>query len=191
MFRHPSLRKPPMKVFSLQAPIYRGAWLSRLSPSLQSHKASPSPCRSHPSRVPLNHQPGDRPVSHRAELGQSLSSAITSVYPLHQGSPLCQARPSRNPAWFTAGGVSFVRPRSVPSGPQRRISCMASAGGYRARGSQFRSYSCLECCAGLPADYRALLCGQIDGGEGTSVRAPRDFFGKAISLTRLLPMLLA
>src|SRR5215208_4934577 len=31
---------------------------------LQSHKASPSPWRSHPSRVPLNHQPGDRPVSH-------------------------------------------------------------------------------------------------------------------------------
>src|SRR3954465_7507764 len=36
----------------------------RLPPSLQSHKASPSPWRSHPSRVPLNHQPGDRPVSH-------------------------------------------------------------------------------------------------------------------------------
>ena len=53
-----------MKVFSLQAPIYRGAWLSRLSPSLQSHKASPSPWRSHSSRVPLNHQPGDRPVSY-------------------------------------------------------------------------------------------------------------------------------
>ena len=34
---------------------------------------------------------------------------ITSVYPLNQGSPLCQARPWRNPAWFTAGGVSFVR----------------------------------------------------------------------------------
>src|SRR5215207_2684360 len=28
VFRHPSLRRPPMKVFSLQAPIYRGAWLS-------------------------------------------------------------------------------------------------------------------------------------------------------------------
>src|SRR5215208_2691756 len=26
--RHPSLRRPPMKVFGLQAPIYRGAWLS-------------------------------------------------------------------------------------------------------------------------------------------------------------------
>ena len=38
-----------------------------------------------------------------------LSSGITSVYPPHQGSPLCQARPWRNPAWFTAGGVSFVR----------------------------------------------------------------------------------
>ena len=37
----------------------------------------------------------------------SLSSAITSVYPLHQGSPFCQATPWRNPAWFTAGGVSF------------------------------------------------------------------------------------
>src|SRR4051794_21550390 len=36
----------------------------RLRPSLQSHKTSPSPWRSHPSRVPLNHQPGDRPVSH-------------------------------------------------------------------------------------------------------------------------------
>src|SRR5829696_6723466 len=28
VFRHPSLRRPPMKVFSLQAPIYRGAFLS-------------------------------------------------------------------------------------------------------------------------------------------------------------------
>src|SRR5215207_2498254 len=28
VFRHPSLRRPPMKVFSLQAPIYRGASLS-------------------------------------------------------------------------------------------------------------------------------------------------------------------
>src|SRR4051794_25331819 len=36
----------------------------RLRPSLQSHKAPPSSWRSHPSRVPLNHQPGDRPVSH-------------------------------------------------------------------------------------------------------------------------------
>ena len=44
-----------------------------------------------------------------AELGHLLSSGITSVYPPHQGSPLCQARPWRNPAWFTAGGVSFVR----------------------------------------------------------------------------------
>ena len=39
---------------------------------------------------------------------RALSSAITSGYLLHQGSPLCQARPWRNPAWLTAGGVSFV-----------------------------------------------------------------------------------
>jgi len=47
---------------------------------------------------------GDEPTN------GSLSSAITSVYPLNQGSPLCQARPWRNPARFTAGGVSFVGP---------------------------------------------------------------------------------
>src|SRR4051812_20090879 len=51
-------RRPPVPPQTPPAP-YR-----RLRPSLQSHKASPSPWRSHPSRVPLNHQPGDRPVSH-------------------------------------------------------------------------------------------------------------------------------
>jgi hypothetical protein len=81
-----------MKVFRLQAPIYRGAWLSSRLTAQTSQlaavrrdalerwrrarsrglsaeeaaraEASPSTWRSHPSRVPLNHQPGDRPVSH-------------------------------------------------------------------------------------------------------------------------------
>src|SRR5215217_2499589 len=46
---------------------------------LQSHKASPSPWRSHPSRVPLNHQPGDRPVSLRlnSDTDLTLSSIIS------------------------------------------------------------------------------------------------------------------
>src|SRR4051794_16259693 len=51
-------RRPPVPPQTPPAPH------RRLRPSLQSHKASPSPWRSHPSRVPLNHQPGDRPVSH-------------------------------------------------------------------------------------------------------------------------------
>src|SRR4051794_24223485 len=50
-------RRPPVPPQTAPAP-YR-----RLRPSLQSHKASPNTWRSHPSRVPLNHQPGDRPVS--------------------------------------------------------------------------------------------------------------------------------
>src|SRR4051794_1539839 len=51
-------RSPPVPPQTPPAPH------RRLRPSLQSHKASPSPWRSHPSRGPLNHQPGDRPVSH-------------------------------------------------------------------------------------------------------------------------------
>ena len=40
-------------------------------------------------------------------------------------------------------------------------------------------------------DAIALIGRQIDGVQGTSARALRDFFGKAMGLTRLLPMLLA
>ena len=61
-------------------------------------------CRS--GRLPLRSIRADA----RDELDELLAFLrITSVSPLNQGSPLCQARPWRNPAWFTAGGVSFVR----------------------------------------------------------------------------------
>src|SRR4051812_24322347 len=48
-------------------------------PSAQSPQASPSPWPSPPSRVPLNHQPGDRPVSHGLNSDTPLTARFSGV----------------------------------------------------------------------------------------------------------------
>src|SRR3954452_7413286 len=67
-------RSPPVPPQTAPAPH------RRLRPSLQSHKASPSTWRSHPSRVPLNHQPGDRPVSHGLNSDRPLTTWRDILY---------------------------------------------------------------------------------------------------------------
>src|SRR5215216_7518412 len=127
-------RRPPVPPQTAPAPH------RRLRPSLQSHKASPSPWRSHPSRVPLNHQPGDRPVSYGLNsdrllragwelsklLGAARSTGCRDLWSYGQRTLYLVAHDG-----FLAGAElgSRARPRVFPMEPEMKFKILSVVAG--------------------------------------------------------------